>query len=102
MQILQLIFNCIPRTEFGGYYGFGLVAPRPPPQRFSCERSTGCISCPIIFKLGMKVHYGKAKKPIVFGVGGDMVAMVTRVFMEIADCLLSVLLAAFLRGDIPQ
>ena len=50
--------NCIPRTEFGGYYGFGLVAPprrratppRPPPQRFSCERSTGCSSSRIIFK----------------------------------------------------
>ena len=49
----------------------------------------------------MKVHYGKAKPPIDFGVGGDIVAMVTGAFVEIAeinsrDCLVSALLAAFL------
>ena len=44
--------------------------PRPrPPQRFSCERSTGPSSCLIIFKSGMKVYYGKRVKPIDFGVG---------------------------------
>ena len=85
--------NCIPRTEFGGYYGFVIVAPRPrppprrrprpPPQRFSCERSTGCSCSRIIFKFGMKVRYGKAKTPIVFGVGGVIVAMVTTFFVEI-------------------
>ena len=37
----------------------------------------------IIFKFGMKVHYGKAKTPIVFGVGGVIVAMVTTYFVEI-------------------
>ena len=84
---------CIPRTEFGGYYGFVIVAPRPrprrrprprpPPQRFSCERSTGCSCSRIIFKFGMKVRYGKAKTPIVFGVGGVIVAMVTTFFVEI-------------------
>ena len=75
------ISNCISRTKFGGYYGFGLVAPLPrPPQRFSCERSTGCSSSRIIFKFGMKVRYGKAKTPIVFGVGGVIVAMETTFF----------------------
>ena len=34
-----------------------------------CERSTGCSSFRIIFKFGMKVYYGKAKTPIVFGGG---------------------------------
>ena len=55
----------------------------PPPQRFSCERSTGCSSSRISFKFGMKVRYGKAKTPIVFGVGGVIVAMVTTFFVEI-------------------
>ena len=36
----------------------------------------------IIFKFGMKVRYGKAKTPIVFGVGGVIVPMVT-FFVEI-------------------
>ena len=57
--------------------------PLPPPQRFSCERSTGCSCSRIIFKFGMKVRYGKAKTPIVFGVGGVIVAMVTTFFVEI-------------------
>ena len=80
-----MLTNCIPRTEFGGYYGFVIVAPRPrpPPQRFSCERSTGCSCSRIIFKFGMNVRYGKAKTPIVFGVGGVIVAMVTTFFVEI-------------------
>ena len=38
--------------------------------------------------LSRKVQYGKAKKPIVFGVGGAMVAMVTRVLVEIAYTVL--------------
>ena len=74
---------CIPRTKFGGYYGFGLVAPPRLPQRFSCERSTSCSSSLIIFKFRMKVRYSKAKTPIVFGVGGVIVAMVTTFFVEI-------------------
>ena len=80
-----MINDCIPRTEFGGYYGFGIVAPppRPPPQRFSCERSSSCSCSQIIFKFGMKVRYGKAKTPIVFGVGRVIVAMVTAFFVEI-------------------
>ena len=76
------------RTEFGGYYGFVIVAPpRPPPpprppQRFSCERTTGRSFSRIVFKFGMEVYYGKTKTPIVFGVGGVIVAMVTTVFVK--------------------
>ena len=36
----------------------------------------------------MKVKYGKAKLPIDFGVGGDIVAMVTGAFVEIAEIVL--------------
>ena len=73
---------CIPRTEFGGYYGFVIVAPPRPPQRFSCERTTGRSFSRIVFKFGMEVYYGKTKTPIVFGVGGVIVAMVTTVFVK--------------------
>ena len=72
--------NCIPRTKFVGYYGFVSVAP--PPQRFSCERTTGRSFSRIVFKFGMEVYYGKTKTPIVFGVGGVIVAMVTTVFVK--------------------
>ena len=36
----------------------------------------------------MKVRYGKAKTPIVFGVGGVIVAMVTNICVEIAEIFL--------------
>ena len=36
----------------------------------------------------MKVHYGQAKKPIDFGVGGVIVAMVTIIFVEIVKSFL--------------
>ena len=36
----------------------------------------------------MEVHYGKVKKPIVFDVGGVIIAMATIVFVEIAEIVL--------------
>ena len=54
----------------------------------ACERCNGCISSTIVFKFGMKVQYGKAKLPIDFCVGGDIIAMVTRVFVETAEIVL--------------
>ena len=45
----------------------------------------------------MKVRYGKAKNPIVFGVGGVIVAMVTTFFVEIF--LVNALPAAVLLGS---
>ena len=41
------------------------------------EHSTGCISSMIIFKYGMKVHYGNVKLSIAVAVGGgkDTVTM---------------------------
>ena len=57
------------------------------PRRAVCAS----VSSPIIFKFGMKVHYGKAKLPNDFGVGGDIVAMVTRLFVEIAVFVLRAL-----------
>ena len=50
----------------------------------------------------MKVQYCEAKRPIDFDVGGDIVAMVTRVFVEITEidfCLVSAILAALLLGS---
>ena len=44
--------------------------------RYFCERSAGCSSCQIIVKFSMKVDCGKTT-PIVFGVGGAIVSMVT-------------------------
>ena len=51
----------------------------------------------MIFKFGMNVHYGIAKLPNIFGVGGDIVVMVTRDFVAIAEIFyVSTLLATFL------
>ena len=48
----------------------------------------------------MKVHYGKRKKPIDFGVGGVIVAMVTIFFSRNSkDFLVSALSAAVLVGS---
>ena len=68
IDFFLMIIIVSPEQWFGGYYGFGLVAPPPPPrppprlprtpQRFPCERSTGPSSFLIFFKFGVKVSGG--------------------------------------------